>query len=173
MLKKSLAAIILIALTAVAIIQTIDRNAEEVTAETGLEVGLKAPDFELENLQGEKVKLSDFEGKKVMLNFWAEWCPPCKAEMPDMQKFHEEAKEDVVILAVNMDTPANRDKVDAFVKNMEIQFPVLLDDKFKVNKVYQIINIPTSFFLDEKGVIRNKGVGAMTYEMMKSYIDDM
>src|SRR5690625_1953509 len=66
-------------------------------AEFGLERGNLAPDFELETLDGETAKLSDFRGKPVLLNFWATWCPPCRAEMPDMQKFYED--KDVVILA--------------------------------------------------------------------------
>src|SRR5699024_12283205 len=76
-----------------------DTAGEEVEqdSEVGIEKGDLAPDFELETLDGETVKLSDFRGQKVLLNFWATWCPPCRAEMPDMQKFHEE-NEDAVIL---------------------------------------------------------------------------
>src|SRR5690625_6514126 len=61
--------------------------------ETGLEAGDIAPDFELETLEGETVKLSDYRGERIMLNFWATWCPPCRAEMPDMQKFHEDTED--------------------------------------------------------------------------------
>src|SRR5699024_1179865 len=64
-------------------------TAEKEEPDTGIEKGDMAPDFELETMDGETVKLSDFRGEKVMLNFWATWCPPCRAEMPDIQKFHE------------------------------------------------------------------------------------
>src|SRR5690625_5188421 len=74
---------------------------EEEDPVVGLEKGNLAPDFELETIEGETVKLSDYRGEKVMLNFWATWCPPCRAEMPDMQKFHENHDEGV-ILAVNL-----------------------------------------------------------------------
>src|SRR5690625_2891267 len=66
----------------------------------GLEKGEMAPNFDLEKMDGEKVKLSDYRSEKVMLNFWATWCPPCRAEVPDMQKLHE--NKDVTILAVNL-----------------------------------------------------------------------
>ncbi|SDI57027.1 peroxiredoxin family protein [Natribacillus halophilus] len=73
--------------------------------EFGLEEGEIAPDFELKTLDGETMRLSDYRGERVMLNFWATWCPPCRAEMPDMQKLYDE--EDVVILAVNMTETEN------------------------------------------------------------------
>ena len=75
---------------------------------SALREGAEAPDFELTTLEGETVKLSDYRGKKVILNFWATWCPPCKAEMPHMQNFYEENKDkDVEIVAVNL---TNMDK---------------------------------------------------------------
>src|SRR5690625_7259127 len=94
MLKKWIIAIIIIALAGWAIfdfvIQSPDKNTEdEVTANVGIEVGDLAPDFELETLDGETVKLSDYKGEKVLLNFWATWCPPCRVEIPDIQKYHE------------------------------------------------------------------------------------
>src|SRR5690625_1361660 len=92
---------------------------EQVPVE-GLEVGNLAPDFELETLEGETVKLSDLKGQKVFLNFWASWCGPCRSEMPDMQKFHED-RDDVTILAVNVnDRPEN---VDEFLEEYGITFP--------------------------------------------------
>src|SRR5690625_7728587 len=78
-----------------------NQMAVEEDPEVGLEKGNLAPDFELETVEGETVSLSDFRGEKVLLNFWATWCPPCRAEMPDMQKFHEN-HEIGVILAVNL-----------------------------------------------------------------------
>ncbi|MFP4021177.1 MAG: peroxiredoxin family protein, partial [Halanaerobium sp.] len=75
-------------------------NTAEVSAEVGTEVGMQAPDFTLKNMDDKEVSLSDYRGQKVFLNFWASWCPPCRQEMPDMQKLHEEYGEEVVILAV-------------------------------------------------------------------------
>ncbi|WP_141432356.1 peroxiredoxin [Bacillus sp. 03113] len=132
-------------------------------------IGSNAPDFELTNLFGEKVKLSDYRGKKVILNFWATWCPPCRVEMPEMQKFSDE-NDDVVILAVNIDPQF---EVRSYVQKMNIHFPILLDEKDIVNELYQVLTIPTTFFIDEKGVIKQMHYSAMTKEMMKEYIDKM
>lgn len=172
MIKKIIIPFLLLTLMTVMIVQAIgtdegnDKKTKNIS--TGLSVGLKAPDFELENLAGEKIKLSDFQGKKVMLNFWATWCPPCKAEIPDMQKFHLEEGEDIIILAVNID-PEN--DVAGFAKQMGVTFPVLLDKKNNVNKTYQIISIPTSYFIDEQGLIQNKHIGAMNIKTMREFMD--
>lgn len=163
MVKKVIAAVILVALFAVAMVHAMDKE-ETNTQKTGIEVGNKAPDFELKTLTGDTVKLSDYKGKKVMLNFWATWCPPCKAEMPEMQKYYESNKENVEILAVNMDT--NND-VAGFVKNGGYTFPILLDEKNDVNKDYGIVSIPTTFFIDEQGVITHKINGQMKLEDME------
>src|SRR5690625_4184045 len=66
--------------------------------EVGLEEGNQAPDFELETIDGETVRLSELRGEKILLNFWATWCPPCRAEMPDMQKYHEEENEGIIFM---------------------------------------------------------------------------
>lgn len=163
MVKKVIAAVILVALFAVAMVHAMDKE-ETNSQKTGIEVGNKAPDFELKTLTGDTVKLSDYKGKKVMLNFWATWCPPCKAEMPEMQKYYESNKEKVEILAVNMDT--NND-VAGFVKNGGYTFPILLDEKNDVNKDYGIVSIPTTFFIDEQGVITHKINGQMKLEDME------
>src|SRR5699024_1685435 len=81
----------------------------------GLQVGNMAPDFELTTLDGEDIKLSELRGQRVMVNFWATWCPPCRAEMPDMQKFHE--SKDIVILAVNLvGTESSKENVVKFIE---------------------------------------------------------
>ena len=136
----------------------------------GLGIGVKAPDFELKNLAGETIKLSDYRGKKIMLNFWATWCPPCKEEMPDMEKFYQQADEDVVILAVNIDPQYN---VEEFTTKMGTTFPILLDEKDDVNTMYQVLTIPTTYFIDAEGIVRHKYLTAMTEEIMQQYIDDM
>jgi peroxiredoxin len=179
MVKKMIAAVVLISLLTVAIVQAVDKKSEaepenvnvsQETANMGLKTGAKAPDFELKTLTGETVKLSELNGKKVMLNFWATWCPPCKAEMPAMEKFHKEVGEDIVILAVNIDPHLD---VKAFTDENNITFSIPLDVDDKVNEVYQIISIPTTYFIDTKGNIGNKYIGAMNYETMKQYTDEL
>ncbi|MCM3708712.1 MULTISPECIES: peroxiredoxin family protein [Cytobacillus] len=173
MLKKMFAAsVLLVLITAVFAVQAFEKVEVESQPvnQTGLGIGLKAPDFELKNLQGETVKLSDYKGKKVMLNFWATWCPPCKAEMPDIQKFYNQKGNDVAILAVNIDPQSD---VAGFAKEMRVNFPILLDVDEKASNAYQIITIPTTFFIDEEGIIRNKYLSAMSVEIMNKYIDEM
>jgi peroxiredoxin len=176
MVKKVIAAVVLIALLGVAIVQAMDKKAEpenvsqEAANMGGLKVGAKAPDFELKTLAGDTVKLSDLKGKKVMLNFWATWCPPCKAEMPAMEEFHKEAGDDVVILAVNIDPHLD---VKAFVDENKITFPIPLDEEDTVNETYQVLSIPTTYFIDTKGNIGNKYIGAMNLDAMKQYTKEL
>ncbi|MCY9667536.1 TlpA family protein disulfide reductase [Paenibacillus alginolyticus] len=138
----------------------------------GIQKGQKAPDFELKDLQGQTVKLSDFQGKKVMINFWATWCPPCRVEMPHMQKFYADYnKQGVVILAVNLTpTEENADSVPAFVKDYGLTFPVVLDEEGTTMQTYQVVAYPTTYLLDSNGVIREKFQGAINYDMMKQAV---
>ncbi|MBK5240979.1 TlpA disulfide reductase family protein [Clostridium sp.] len=127
-----------------------------------------ALDFKLKDLNGKEVSLSDFKGKKVFLNFWASWCPPCKAEMPDIEKLYNETKNsDLIILAVNLGE--NKSDVTSFINDNKYSFPVLLDSDQNVAAQYNIQYIPTSFFINAEGnIIKTKG--PMTLEEMKSFI---
>lgn len=143
---------------------------EEATAtgdedEVGLEVGNLAPDFVLNTFEGGQAKLSDYRGEQVMLNFWATWCPPCRAEMPDMQKFYED--EEVVILAVNLTQTQNEmENIPGFIEEFDLTFPVLLDEELDVSLAYKIQPIPTTYMIDSTGHISDKSFGPMNYEMM-------
>jgi peroxiredoxin len=176
MLKKIIASVALLSLITVAIVQAMDNESkgkDEKDALGGLKIGAKAPDFSLKTLDGKQVELSDYEGKKVMLNFWATWCPPCKKEMPDMEKYTQQAGDDVVVLAVNID-PEN--DVQAFVEDNGITFTIPLDSqsaKNPVNERYKILSIPTTYFIDKKGIIRNKVISAMTLKDMERNINSM
>ena len=143
--------------------------------EIGLQEGNKAPNFGLKTLDGQEVKLSDMVGKKVILNFWATWCPPCKAEMPHMQDFYEEQKNNqVTILAVNLTTSEkSSDNIGSFVKDYGLTFPIVLDSEGQVGQTYQAVTIPTSYIIDTKGVIRKKIVGPMDKEMMTELLQSV
>lgn len=176
MLKKIIAIVLLLSLITFAIFQAIDKKDKSVSAkkdhkpDSGLTVGVKAPDFELKTLDGKTVKLSHYKGKKVMLNFWATWCPPCKAEMPDIETFYKKAGNDVVILAVNIDTSYD---VKGFVEERDLTFPILLDDDNEVSKMYQVASIPTTYFIDQEGLISSKFMGPLQLEKMQTTIDSM
>lgn len=127
-----------------------------------------APSFTLKDLDGNEVSLEDYKGKKILLNFWASWCPPCRAEMPDMQSFYQKYKDKgYTVIAVNMaGTEKNSQDAPAFIEKHKLTFPVLLDEKGSIGALYNVISLPTSYFIDSDGVIRNKVTGPMSEEQM-------
>jgi peroxiredoxin len=145
------------------------------STKVGLQEGELAPDFELETLDGQQLKLSEMKGKKVILNFWASWCPPCKAEMPHMQSFYEEQKQDnVEIFAVNLTNSERKEgAVDQFVADYGLTFPILLDRTGEIGDFYRAYTIPTSYYIDSNGVITKKIIGPMDMEMMNKLINSM
>ncbi|EST54516.1 cytochrome C biogenesis protein [Brevibacillus panacihumi W25] len=142
------------------------------TLKVGLNKGELAPDFELRTLENERIRLSELKGQKVILNLWATWCPPCRAEMPDMQAFYEQEKDQgVTILAVNLfDTEQGEEQVAAFLKDYGITFPVVLDEGKQISRLYRAISIPTSYIIDSQGVIQYKMIGPLTKEMMEKML---
>ena len=142
----------------------LQNNEQVVQAEVGTEVGMQAPDFTLTNMNGEEVSLSDYQGQRVFLNFWASWCPPCKKEMPDMQKLHEKYGDELKILAVNIGE--SKSATASFMMKNKLNFTVLLDKNKSTAQNYLVRGIPTSDFLDENGEITEKVVGAVSYEKM-------
>ena len=149
-------------------------NVEEVVEsnEVGIRKGELAPDFELETLDGETVKLSDYKGQRVMLNFWATWCPPCRAEMPDMQKF--QADKDVQVLAVNLlETESNPDNVQEFIDELKLTLTVPMDEVSAVSNEYEIMAYPTSFMIDSNGRIQFVVMGALNYDFMVQQFEMM
>lgn len=129
----------------------------------------KAIDFKLKDLNGKDLSLSDLKGKKVFVNFWATWCPPCKAEMPEIEKLYQETKDsDLVIVAIEIGEPL--DTVKSFIDSNKYNFKVLLDSDQSVSSKYGITSIPTSYFIDVDGNIISKRLGAMNINEMKVYI---
>ena len=126
-----------------------------------------APDFTTKDLAGNTVRLSDYRGQPVVLNAWATWCGPCRLEMPDLEKFYQEYREQgVVVLAVNMGE--SKDTVATFIKDNKYTFPVLLDETTAaVGRPYRISGIPATFFIDRQGKIASIQVGAMNLAEMK------
>ncbi len=151
---------------------------EEQTSE-GLKNGDVPPDFELETLEGASVKLSDYKGKKVILNFWASWCPPCKAEMPHMENYYKtKAKQqNTEILAVNL-TNAERGgnvnkKVENFIEEYDLTFTVPLDESGEIGKTYGAFTIPTTYMIDTNGKIHTKIIGPMDEETIEKIVSEM
>lgn len=191
MKKKIIALMIIAALVAIVTISFVRDNIDEQEAFAGEQMGTDlaknpaneglghgnaAPNFTLTTLEGEEVTLADYKGKKVVLNFWATWCPPCKAEMPHMQNYYEDMaeKENVEILAVNLtSTDVGIDKVIAFQEDYGLSFPIPLDEDGVVGDIYQAITIPTTYMIDTTGTIQNKIVGPMDEQMLTDYVSNL
>jgi len=151
-----------------------ENNAVEVeeSDEIGTKKGELAPDFELTTLDGEQVKLSDYKGERVMLNFWATWCPPCRAEMPDMEKFQQ--NKDVQVLAVNLtETEASQEAVENFADELGVTFTIPLDEDYDVAMEYGVMAYPTTYMIDSNGRIQFVMMGAMNYENMVQQFEMM
>lgn len=126
--------------------------------ETGAAVGDRAPDFQLQDLEGNEVSLSSLRGSPILLNFWATWCPPCRLEMPFIQEVYQEwTDKGLVILAIDMGESAAT--VRDFMQNNNYTIPVLLDTRRVVSQKYNVTAIPTTFFIDRNGVIQDKLIG--------------
>lgn len=129
----------------------------------------EAPDFTLQDLNGKKVSLKDLKGKKVYLNFGATWCPPCRLEMPDIEKLYQETKDsDLVIIGI--DIGEDKETVKNFISKNNYNFKILLDSDQSVASKYNITAIPASFFIDKNGKIVSSHIGAMTLEQMKENV---
>lgn len=120
-------------------------------------------DFEAADLDGKKVKISDFKGKVVMLNFWATWCPPCKKEMPSMETLYQTLKHEKDFIMLAVDLMEDPELVKDFVKRYNYHFPVLLDELGTGGKLYDVQAIPTTVIIDRRGNVIGGARGAMDW----------
>jgi peroxiredoxin len=123
-----------------------------------------ATDFTVPGLTGQPLRLRDFKGKVVFLNFWATWCPPCKEEMPSMERLYRRHRDKgFTILAVSIDT-GSAAPVAAFVKRFGLTFPIGLDPKFAVANQYTLRGLPTTFVIDKTGNVAGIAVGPRDFD---------
>lgn len=130
--------------------------------------GSTAPDFNGKTTNGKEIKLSDYLGKVVLLDFWASWCPPCREEMPALIKFYRSRKDPKFeLIAVNIDN--KKDNMDNFLDKLfpEPAFPIVLDNDQKIPALFNIEAMPTTIFIDKKGKIRFRHDG-----FKESYVND-
>ena len=142
-------------------ISTAADSGDLVALEVAPRQGALAPDFSLFNLEGEQITLSELRGRPVMINLWATWCAPCRIEMPHIQdRFERYAGEGFLVLAVDFDEPAGI--VADFRDELGLTFEILLDPGAEVQELYRNRNYPSTFFVDENGVIQVQHIGLMT-----------
>lgn len=128
-------------------------------------VGHPAPEFTLQTLDGESLSLSDLKGQAVVLNFWASWCGPCRAEMPELERaYRENADGGLVVLGVNQ---GEQQAIAAdFARQFDLTFPIVLDQRLLVSNAYQSNSLPTTFFIDRDGIIREHVIGQMNTALL-------
>lgn len=134
---------------------------------------VEAPDFTVENADGEEVKLSDYVGKPIVLNFWASWCSPCKSEMPEFNEAWEELDGEVQFLMVNM-TDGARETVDTakeYVEGQGFSFPVFFDTGSEAAMAYSAYSLPTTYFIDAEGYVVARAVGAIDRDTLQKGLD--
>lgn len=132
-------------------------------------IGQVAPDFQLAKLDGSTGRLSDYQGHPVLVNFWASWCDPCKAEMPLLEKYYQKYSPGLVVLGVNYE----EGKVVAkqFIDKEGVSFPILLDTEGKTGELYEVRGFPTTFFIDANGVLRSEHIGQLDQGLLAQYLD--
>jgi cytochrome c biogenesis protein CcmG, thiol:disulfide interchange protein DsbE len=131
------------------------------------QTGFLAPAIRLQTYEGEVISLAELRGRPVLINMWASWCPPCRAEMPAMQRVYEEYEsQGFTILAVNTTYQDDLNRAMEFADELGLTFPILLDLDGQVSRQYQIRAMPTSFFVDGEGIIRDVVLGGPLSEAL-------
>ncbi len=137
-------------------------------------VGHPAPDFELKTVDGETISLSDFRGKPVIVNFWATWCGPCRAEFPEFQQAAVDNADTLVIIGVNNTSVDRVELIPDFLTEFGITFPIVLDtDDGATSKAYRILGLPTTIFIDSNGIVSEIFTGPLNKAYIESKISEL
>ena len=133
-------------------------------------INSEAPDFTLTNLDGKQVRLSDLKGQPVMLNFWATWCPPCRAEIPVLTGMYKDTHAEGAYEILGVATQSDQQTISAFAREFNIEFPVLPDAGSQITSLYHVLPIPTTFFIDKEGIIRFIKTGPVDRPLLEKYL---
>lgn len=143
---------------------------ENTTSDTKTQYDV-AKDFTVENKNGEKVKLSDFKGKPIILNFWASWCAPCKVEMPDFETVYQDEKDNVHFFMMNVTVDDVRKDAEEYISKNQFSFPVYYDTQGLASYTYRITGYPTSYFVNSNFEIVKQYNGIMSEATLRKNIE--
>lgn len=173
---RRLTYLVILALGLVWIYLSADRtNAPSSGTVAAPQQGFLAPDFELNTTSGETVKLSDLRGQAVLVNLWATWCPPCRAEMQSIEKVYNEYKDQgFVVLAVNMTYQDDASRVMPFITEQGLTFPIVLDETGDMAQAYQLRSLPSSYFINRDGIIHEVVIGGpMAEALLRTRVEEI
>ena len=155
------------------ILATIILGAQLAERNRGRPASGPAPDFQLQLFTGETIGLSELRGQVVLLNFWASWCPPCRAEAPDLQALHEDfARSGLRVIGVNM-LESSRAKAQAFIDELGIGYANGEDIEQRITRLYRVDAPPESFLIDRRGQVRQVYIGSISYDMISGKIQSL
>ena len=152
-----------------------EQNADQITEAPAPQTGFLAPDFSLKTATGETYALSELKGQAVLVNMWATWCPPCRAEMPAIEAMYQEYKDQgLVILAINHTFHDNPLDIAPFTEEYGLTFPILLDETSDTARAYQVRSLPSSYFIDRQGIIHEVIIGGpMSEALLRTKIEEI
>ena len=143
--------------------------------QTGVRPAFAAPDFTLDTLDGGQLTLSEKRGQPIMLNFWASWCLPCRAEMPAIERVFQRHRGDgLVVIGLNATSQDSEAAARLFVEQFGLTFPIALDRDGTAAVSYQLTGLPTTFFIDRRGIVRKVLIGGpMSEGLMLSTVEEL
>jgi peroxiredoxin len=131
-----------------------------------VEIGEPVPNFRLDRPEGGTLQLSDYRGQAVVLNFWATWCGPCRAEMPELQAVADEHADSGALVVIGIDEMESAEAVLAFADELDLSFPMALDSQGELAEVFGLIGLPGTFFIDAEGVLQARVLGQLHGELL-------
>lgn len=177
-MKKIIAGAVVLVLLIVGASFAYDRLSEDYapsvkqqteSGENGEPKKVAAPDFTVFDMDGNEVKLSDFKGQLVIVNFWATWCGPCRSEMPGFEAVYREYGDKIVFMMVNLPSGETEKDISAFVKKGGYTFPVYIDRNSSAAFTYGVNSVPATLMVDRDGFIAGTHVGAVDEDVLRQY----